>query len=98
MEKIECANCGWTGTTNQLEELDTCPSCFCDGYLCTSDEEYEEEECTHRSTTPSYEYVRCNDCGSILTDSGSSWGIAKNKWFNSESEAKFYKNNGYLPK
>lgn len=58
----------------------------------------EEEKCKHWNTTPSYEYVRCNDCGSIKTDSGSSWGIAKNKWFNSESEAKFYKNNGYLPK
>lgn len=68
------------------------------GFLSRKIEKIEEEKCKHWNTTPSYEYIRCNDCGSIKTDSGSSWGIAKNKWFNSESEAKFYKNNGYLPK
>ena len=41
-EKIECLNCSWTGTNDQLEELDTCPSCFCDGYLETMEEDEEE--------------------------------------------------------
>lgn len=61
-------------------------------------EEKQDRECKHKNTTPEYDYVSCNDCGAIKTDSGSVWGIAKNKWFNSEVEAKFYKNNGYLPK
>lgn len=43
-EKVECLNCGWTGTTDNFEELDTCPSCFCDGYLCIDEEEYQDEE------------------------------------------------------
>lgn len=60
--------------------------------------ENKDEKCKHRSKTTHYEYVSCNDCGSIFTDGSSSWGIAKNKWFNSELEAKFYKENGYLPK
>lgn len=58
----------------------------------------EDNKCKHTNTSPSYECVRCNDCGSILTDGGNSWGVAKNKWFSNVSEAKFYKNNGYLPK
>lgn len=41
-EKVECFNCGWTGTENQLEEQDTCPSCFCDGYLDVIVEDEEE--------------------------------------------------------
>ncbi|MDD2290642.1 MAG: hypothetical protein PHV52_00050 [Aliarcobacter sp.] len=58
----------------------------------------EDDKCKHINGRPSYEYWICSDCGSIKTDSNDSWGIAKNKWFNNESEAKFYKNNGYLPK
>ena len=56
------------------------------------------KECKHTNGSPSYEYWVCSDCGSIKTDSNNSWGIAKNKWFKNESEAKFYKNNGFLPK
>lgn len=52
--------------------------------------------CQHKSgTTPHYDHVTCNDCGGIRTDG--SWGIASNKWFKSEDEAKFYKTNGRYP-
>ena len=56
-----------------------------------------KEVCNHEETTPYYEYVRCNECGAIKTDSDSSWGIAKNKWFKNKEEAYFYKEKGYLP-
>jgi len=55
------------------------------------------KDCEHENTKPSYEYVTCNDCGAIKTDSDRSWGIAKNKWFESLDIANFYKNNGRLP-
>lgn len=61
-------------------------------------EEAESKEvCNHEKTIPYYEYVRCNECGAIKTDSDSSWGIAKNKWFKNKEEAYFYKEKGYLP-
>jgi predicted Zn-ribbon and HTH transcriptional regulator len=41
-EKVECLNCGWAGTMNQLEESDVCPNCSCDGYLDVIEEDEEE--------------------------------------------------------
>ncbi len=55
-------------------------------------------DCNHKNITPLYEFVKCNDCGSIKTDSHRSWGVAKNTWFESLEHAEFYKKNGFLPK
>ena len=43
-EDLECANCGWTGNSKELEQNDTCPSCKCNGYLYVADSEFDEEE------------------------------------------------------
>lgn len=56
----------------------------------------QEKTCDHSNgTTPHYDWVTCNDCGAIHT--GSIFGIAKNKWFKDEDEARFYQKNGRLP-
>ncbi len=55
------------------------------------------KDCAHRNIRPSYDYVVCEDCGSIKTDSDRSWGIAKNKWFESLDFAEFYRKTGTLP-
>lgn len=60
-------------------------------------EEKQDRECKHKNTTPEYDYVSCNDCGSIKTDGGSGWGMAKNKWFNNKYEADYFKSHGCLP-
>ena len=36
--KMECANCGWLGTDDELEDTDTCPYCKCNGYLYIDEE------------------------------------------------------------
>jgi hypothetical protein len=55
------------------------------------------KECKHTKTAPLYDHVYCRDCGSIKTDSDRSWGIAANKWFESLTVAKFYKEKGFIP-
>lgn len=40
-------------------------------------------ECKHNRTTPSWDYVRCNDCGWIITGTGVNRG-----WFPSMEAAK----------
>lgn len=57
-----------------------------------------KEVCKHQGDGyPSYDHYVCSECGSIKTDSHSSWGIAKNTWFKSVDEARFYKKHGRLP-
>lgn len=51
--------------------------------------------CGHRNSLAAYDHVRCQDCGSVVTDGG--WGIASRKRFKSLAEASFYKRNGRLP-
>lgn len=54
-----------------------------------------DQPCKHDDTTPSYEYVTCNNCGAVRTDS--KWGIASNTWFRNLNEAKFYQQHGRSP-
>ncbi|AUR97665.1 hypothetical protein NVP1243O_42 [Vibrio phage 1.243.O._10N.261.54.B5] len=59
--------------------------------------EKETNGCDHSGGYQSkYDHGVCLDCGYISTDSG--WGIASNKWFKSVSDAKFYQENGFIPK
>lgn len=44
-----------------------------------------------------WDHTCCGKCGSVRTDVGASWGIAKQKWFASFDEAKFYRDHGRLP-
>ena len=53
----------------------------------------KSNECTHTKGISEYDHWRCFMCGYILTDS--SWGVAKNKWFESIEKAKLYKDNGH---
>lgn len=55
----------------------------------------EKPVCHHENRYPERKWCRCSDCGSVLTDSG--WGIASRMWFNSPSEAEFYRINGRFP-
>ncbi len=66
-------------------------------YAVIKYKEIATEKCKHKNTAPEYDYVSCNDCGSIKTDSGSGWGMAKNKWFNNKYEADYFKSHGCLP-
>lgn len=57
-------------------------------------------KCDHQtgSNIASYTHVTCSKCGAILTDSSErDWGIARNTWFKSIEEARFYQKNGRLP-
>ena len=54
--------------------------------------------CEHKKIAVGNDHVRCCDCWKIKTDSQDDWGIAKNKWFDTYSDATFYRTNGYVPK
>lgn len=51
--------------------------------------------CQHKRSIAKYDHRVCADCGVIKTDS--MWKIAKNMWFNSYDDAKFYESHGRLP-
>ena len=54
--------------------------------------ESDREECQHKDKTPKYDHIKCDSCGSVLTDGD--WGVASRKWFKSLDVAKFYQKNG----
>jgi len=54
-------------------------------------------KCSHSNIKHGWGYSNCSDCGMFKTDSMNDWGVAKNMWFKSSSEAEFYKKNGRLP-
>lgn len=54
-------------------------------------------DCKHADRSPKMDHISCNDCGYIMTDRDSSWGVAKSKWFKSIDEAILYRDTGRLP-
>jgi hypothetical protein len=54
-------------------------------------------DCKHTDRSVKMDHHSCNKCRYILTDSDSSWGVAKSKWFKSMDEAILYRDTGRLP-
>jgi hypothetical protein len=60
-------------------------------------EDGEAKECAHNETRARWDHIYCVACGAVKTGPHPEWGIAKNMWFRSADEARFYQQNGRHP-